>query len=115
MGPPGSLPWTLQRSLNDRLRAAVGAEHFGMQLFTEVDLRFRVVAGVPFVLDDLEPQVIQRPSHLVELVLRLDDDLVEALRDRPGFLLLGERAEMTLAPPVAAGAADPCIQDLPIV
>ena len=71
--------------------------------------------GVPLVLHDLEAQVVERAAHLVEPVLGLDDNLVEALLDRPDFLLLGQRAEMPLAAPVAARAADPRVQHAPAV
>src|SRR6476646_4093612 len=64
-------------------------------------------------LHDLEAQVVQRPSHLVELVLRLDDDFVEAVLVGPGFLLFAERAEEAFAAPVASRAANPGVQDLP--
>ena len=40
-------------------------------------------AGVALVLHDLEAQVIERAAHVVEPVLGLDDDLVEALLDGP--------------------------------
>src|SRR5215813_741367 len=60
MGPSRKSCGRLQRSLNDRLRAAVRTEHLGMQLLAEIDLRFGVVAGIPFVLHDFEPQVVQR-------------------------------------------------------
>src|SRR5262245_32801923 len=57
--------------------------------------------------------MIQRAAHLVEPVLGLHDDFVEALLDGPEFLLLGEGAEMTLAAPVASRPANPRIQDSP--
>src|SRR5262249_10861635 len=116
MGPPGNRRGDLlQRSLNDRLRAPVRAEDFGMQLLAEVALRSRVAAGVPLFLPDLEAEVVRRPPHLVELFLRLDDDFVEALRNAPAFLLLGERAEVALAPPVASRAANPGVEHLATV
>src|SRR5215471_3270800 len=91
----------------------MGAEDFRVQLLAQVHLGFGIVAGIAFVLHDFEPQVVERAPHFVELVLGLDDDLVIALFDRPGFLLLGERAEVTLPAPVATRAADPRVQDLP--
>src|SRR6188474_3374052 len=63
--------------------AAVGVDGFGQQLFAEVDLGFGVVRGVALVFDDLEPKVVERAAHVVEAVLGLDDDLVEALGHRP--------------------------------
>ena len=60
--------------------------------------------------DDVEVQLCERAAHLVEAVLGLDDDFVEAVGERPDFLLLGEGAEVPLAAPVAAGAANPLIQ-----
>src|SRR5262245_16743706 len=94
----------------DRFRAAVGLDHLRQQLLAQIDLRLGVVGGVALVLDDLEAEVVERPAHVVELVLGLDDDLVEAVRNRPQLLLLGERAEEALAAPVAARAADPGIE-----
>ena len=87
----------------------------GSSFLLRVHLRLGVVACVPLVLDDLEAEVVQRAAHVVELVLGLDDDLVEPLLDRPRFLLLGERAEMPLAAPVAPRAADPGVEDAPAV
>ena len=52
----------------------------------------------------------QRAAHLVEPVLGLGDDLVEAVVERPDLLLFGQRAEVPLAAPVAPRAADPLIQ-----
>src|SRR5262249_26153907 len=51
----------------------------------------------------------------VELVLRLDDDLIEALLDRPDFLLLGERSKMALAAPVPSRPTDPRVEHAPAV
>src|SRR5262249_39323861 len=100
----------LRAHLHDRFLAAMRADRLGQELLTEVDLRFGVVSRIALVLDHFEPQVIERAAHVVELVLRLDDDLVEAVGDGPRFLLLGERAEKTLAAPVAARAADPGVE-----
>jgi hypothetical protein len=57
--------------------------------------------------------VVERAAHVGRRVLRLDDDLVEPLRDGPLLLLLGERAEEALAAPVAPRAADPRIEHTP--
>jgi hypothetical protein len=65
--------------------------------------------------DDVVVQLRECGTHLVEAVLRLDEDLVEPVAERPGFLLLGERAKMPLATPVASRAADPLIQHPPAV
>src|SRR6476469_9838436 len=119
-----STPWTNHPAkrldpsgghLHDGLAAAVRRNSLGQQFLAEIDLRLRVVGGVAFVLHHLEAQMIERAAHVVELVLGLDDDLVEALLDRPQFLLLGERAEETLSPPVAACAADPGVEHAPAV
>src|SRR6187551_1804449 len=75
-----------------------------------VDLRFERVDG-RLELDDVELQAVERAAHAVIAVLRLDDDLVVALRDRPDFLLLGERAEMALTAPVEPGRAKPVVED----
>ena len=85
-------------------------EHFLAELLAEIDLGF-VIVGMRLVLHDVEVQMIERAAHLVEPVLGLHQDLVEAVLDRPRFLLLGERAEMPLAAPVAPRAADPGVQD----
>src|SRR5207249_12333273 len=108
--PPNSKFQILDGHLDHGFCAAVSGDRLGHQLLAQVDLRLRVVGGVALVLDDLEPQVIERAAHVVELVLRLDDDLVESLLDRPELLLLGERAKESLAAPVAARAADPGVQ-----
>ena len=70
-----------------------------------------IVGSMPFVFHNLEAEMVERAAHLVELVLGFDDDLVETLRDRPHFLLLGESAEMTLAAPVAACPANPGVKN----
>src|SRR5258706_6349088 len=101
----------LALDLDDHLRASVLPDDVGQELLAQVDLRLGVVGGVSLVFHHLEPQVIEGAAHLVEPVLRLHDDLVEALLDRPDFLLLGERAEVPLAAPVAARAADPGVDD----
>src|SRR5258708_35139748 len=90
-------------------------QNLGQQPLAEVHLRLGVVGGVALVLDHLEPQVVERATHIVEPVLRLDDNLIEALPDGPELLLLGQGAEMTLASPVAARAADPGVEDMPAV
>ena len=74
-----------------------------------------VVERVLDEADDVEVQLRERAAHLVEAVLGLDEDLVEAVGQRPDFLLLGERAEVPLPAPVAAGAANPLIQHAPAV
>ena len=65
------------------------------KLLAEIDLRFAVVR-MRLVLDDVEMQMVERAAHLVEAILRLHQNLVEPVLDRPGFLLLGQRAEMAL-------------------
>src|SRR5579864_7781512 len=83
------------------------------QLLAEIDLRLGIVEAVALVLHDLEVQMVERPPHLVKLVFRLDDDLVEPLLDRPVLLLLGQRAEEPLAAPIAPRSADPRVQHAP--
>src|SRR5262245_53428658 len=85
-------------------------EQFRMQLLAQVDLRLGIVGGLAFVFHDLEPQVIERAAHLVELVLGLHHDFVKTLFDGPEFLLFGERAEVALPAPVAPRAANPGVQ-----
>src|SRR5688572_19098090 len=87
------------RNLDYRFRAAMLANELGVEPLAQIHLRLRVVDAIALVLHDFEPQVVERPAHLVELVFRLDDDLVEALFDRPEFLLFGQRPEMALTPP----------------
>src|ERR1044071_4035296 len=101
--------------LDDRASAAMRVDGLGQQLLTEVDLRFGVIDGVALVLDHLEPQMVERAAHIVEPVLGLDDDLVEPVRHRPLFLLLGKRAEKSLAAPVAPRAANPGEEHAPAV
>ena len=67
------------------------------------------------VLHDVELELREHGAHVVVTVLRLHDDLVEALRDGPRFRFLGERAEMALAAPVAPRGADPRIEDAAVV
>src|SRR5439155_769881 len=57
-----------------------------------------------------ELELRERSPPFIQTVLRLPVQLVEAVRDRPHFLFLGERAEVTLAAPVGARAADPLIE-----
>ena len=59
-------------------------------------------------------QLRERAAHLVETVLGLDDDLVEAVVHRPHFLLFGQRAEVALAAPVLARPANPLVEDAAI-
>src|SRR5437763_16496124 len=98
---------------DDRAGAAVRVNGLGQQLLAQIDLRLGVVRSLALVLHHLEPQMIERAAHLVEPVLGPDDDLGEALRPRPGLLLLGQRSNESLPAPVAAGAADPRIEDAP--
>jgi hypothetical protein len=65
---------------------------------------------VGLVLDDVEAQRVEHGAHVVELVLRLRDELVKPRRDRPRLLRFGERPEVALAAPVAARRADPLIE-----
>ena len=81
------------------------------QQLAQIHLRLAVVDAVAFVLDDVELQLRQRAAHVVVPVLRLDDDFLEAARDGPRLGFLGQRAEVALPAPVAAGRADPGIQN----
>jgi len=65
--------------------------------------------------DHVEVQLRERAAHLVEPVLGLDDDLVEAVGEGPDLLFFGQRPEVSLSAPVLAGAANPLIQDPPII
>src|SRR3954463_15391211 len=101
------------RTLDDGFLAAVRGNHLRQELLAQIDLRLGVVEAVAFVAHDFEPQVVEGAAHVVEAVLRLDDNLVEAVLDRPQLLLLGEGAEEPLAAPVAPRAADPCVENAP--
>ena len=89
------------------------AQQLGGESLTQVNLRFGIVGGIALVFHHFEVEMIERPAHLIEPVLGLDDDLVEAVLDRPQLLLLGERAEEALAAPVAPRAADPGVEHAP--
>src|SRR5688500_16743454 len=86
----------------------VRIEHFLAELLAEIHLRL-VVVRVGLVLHDVEVEVVERSAHLVKPVLRFHKDLIEPVLNRPRFLLLGERAKMSLPAPVAPGATDPRI------
>src|SRR5262249_14107380 len=73
----------LQRHLYHCLRASMALDNLGKQFLAQVNLGLGIVAAVPLVLYYLKAQVIERPPHLVELVLGLHHDLVEPLLDRP--------------------------------
>src|SRR6478672_11845099 len=103
------------RHLNDSLSTPMGADSLRQEFLAEIDLRLRVVGTVALVPHDLEPQVVERTAHVVELVFRLDDDFVEPVLNRPELLLLRERAEEALSAPVTPGTANPCIQHPPAV
>src|SRR5262249_5748666 len=93
--------------LHHRFRAAVLFDDFGQEPFAQVLFRSGVVGLVALVLHDSEAQMIERAAHLVELVLGLHDDLVEAMLNGPDFLLLGERAKVPLPPPISPRTPDP--------
>ena len=66
------------------LAEPLAQEHFG----------FATLDRVGHEANDVERQLRERAAHLVEAVLGLDDDLVEAVVHGPDFLLLGEGAEV---------------------
>src|SRR5258705_12935025 len=103
----------LDLALDDGLLAAMPGDHFGEELLAQIHLRLGVVGAVALVAHDFEPEMVQRAAHVVELVLRFDDDFVEAMLDGPQLLLLGERAEEPLAAPVAPRPADPGVEHAP--
>src|SRR3954447_24361789 len=105
----------LDCGLHDRARTPMALEQLGVKALAQIHLRFGVVDRIALVLDDLEPEVVERATHFVEPVLRLDDDLVEALLDCPMLLLLGEGTEMPLSTPISTRAADPGIEHLAAV
>lgn len=65
-----------------------------------------------FELDHIELKVIERAPHVVELILSLHDDFVEAVIDCPGLLLLRERTKEPLSSPVETRPVEPLIQHL---
>ena len=77
----------------------------------EEQLRFAWVEGVLHEANQVEMQLCERASHFVEAVLRLHDDFVEAVGERPDFLFLGERAKVSLTAPVRARPANPMVQN----
>ena len=81
----------------------------------EEHLRFAAIDRVGNEANHVERQLRERAAHLVEAVLGLDDDLVEPVVERPDFLLFGEGAEVALAAPVLAGAANPLVEHAPAV
>ena len=87
----------------------------GQQLLTQIDLRFRIVVGMALVFDHLEPEVVERSTHLIKAVLGFHHDFVEAVSERPRLLLLGQRAEMALSAPVAARSSNPRVEDAAVV
>lgn len=91
--------------IDDMLTEALAEEH----------LRFTRFEGMRDEADHVEMQLRERTAHLVEPVLRLDDDLVEPVGERPDFLFFGQRPEVPLSAPVLAGAANPLIEDAPII
>src|SRR5687767_3259595 len=95
--------------VDDSPSARVGADDVGGQLLAEIDLGFPVVGGMDLVFHDVELQLVQRPAHIVEPVLRLDDHLMKASGVRPCFRFFGERPKMPLAPPIAARPSDPAV------
>src|SRR6185436_9118251 len=91
--------------------AAMPVDDVLAQALAEEDLRLAAVNWMRHEADDVERQLRERAAHLVETVLGLDDDLVEAVIHRPHFLLFGEGAEVALAAPVLACPADPLVED----
>ena len=91
----------------------MAVDHLEAEPLTDVNLRLLVLAKTGLELDHVELEVIERGPHVVELVLGLDDDLVEAVVEGPRLLLLRERAKEPLPPPVSTRPAEPAIQHLP--
>src|SRR5258708_3143884 len=99
----------LRVAAGDHPSAAVAVDDVLAEALAEEHLGLAIVRDVRDEPDDVEIELRERRAHLVELVLRLHEDLVEAVRQRPDFLLLGQRPEVPLPPPVASRAADPLI------
>ena len=85
------------------------------EALAQKQFRFAEHRRVGHEAHDVVVELRERGAHLVELVLRLDEDLVEAVGERPDFLLFGERAEVPLSAPVAARTADPLVEHAPAV
>jgi len=85
------------------------------EALAEEDLGLTRIDGVRNEADHVERELREGAAHLVEAVLGLDDDLVEAVVDGPDFLLLGEGSKVALTAPVLSGAADPLIEHSPAV
>ena len=111
---PRSVPGT-PSDLDDGARQLVALEDRGVELLAQIDLRLGSIGRMRLELHDLESQVVEGAAHLVELVLGLDDDFVEAVLVGPGFLFLAQGAEEPLAAPVAPRPANPGVEDLAIV
>lgn len=101
--------------LHDRALTPMGVNHLKSKLLTQIDLRFPAVVVAPLELDDVELQVVERASHVVEAVFCFDQDFVETIVEGPGFLFIGESTEEPLPAPIAPSAADPAVQHFPIV
>src|SRR5690242_1206675 len=89
----------------------MGVEDVLAEPLAEEDLRFAVVERILDEPDDVEMQLRERRAHVVEPVLRLHEDLVEPIGNRPRLLLFGQRPEVALAAPVLPRSAYPLIED----
>src|SRR4051794_1405246 len=89
-----------------RAAAAVRVGHMLAETPAQGDLGLPVRRRRRDETDDVVVQLRERGAHFVELFLGLAQDFIEAVGQRPDSLPLGERAEVPLAPPVTARAAD---------
>ena len=101
--------------LHDRALIPMAVNHLKSKLLTQIDFRFPAVVVAPLELDDVEFQMVERTSHVVEPVLCFDQDFVETIVEGPSFLFIGESTEEPLSAPIASGAANPAVQHFPIV
>src|SRR6187431_105601 len=80
------------------------------QSLAEKQLRLARVERMLDEANEVKVQLRECAAHLIEPVLRLDDDFVEAVCQGPHFLFLGKGAKVSLTAPVRARASNPVIQ-----
>src|SRR5574339_1248794 len=85
------------------------------EALAEKQLRLALIERMRHEANQIEMELRQRTAHLVEAVLRLDNDLVEPVGQRPDFLFLGKGAKVPLSAPVRARPANPVIEHAPAI
>src|SRR2546421_554345 len=94
---------------HDRAAAAVAVDHVLAETFARKHFRSAGLEGMLHEADPVEVQWRESAPHLVEPVLGLHDDFVEAVRQPPPFLLFGDPPKIPLPTPVGARPANPLI------